>query len=78
MKRSFFRILAILLILSGCPEPGDEGLGPESNPQPGTDDGTTQPGGDTQPGTDDGTTQPEANTIVYHNIDNVFSNPNPE
>lgn len=78
MKRSFFSILAILLILSGCPEPGDEGLGPESNTQPGTDDGTTQPGGDTQPGTDDGTTQPEANTIVYHNIDNVFSNPNPE
>ena len=63
MKRSFFSILAILLILSGCPEPGDEGLGPGSN---------------TQPGTDDGTTQPEANTIVYHNIDNVFSNPNPE
>ena len=63
MKRSFFSILAILLILSGCPEPGDEGLGPESN---------------TQPGTDDGTTQPEANTIVYHNIDNVFNNPNPE
>lgn len=78
MKRSFFSILAILLILSGCPEPGDEGLGPESNTQPGTDDGTTQPGGDTQPGTDDGTTQPEANTIVYHNIDNVFNNPNPE
>ena len=93
MKRSFFSILAILLILSGCPEPGDEGLGPGSNTQPGTDDGTTQPGGDTQPGTDDGTTQPggdtqpgtddgttqpEANTIVYHNIDNVFSNPNPE
>lgn len=78
MKRSFFSILAILLILSGCPEPGDEGFGPESNTQPGTDDGTTQPGGDTQPGTDDGTTQPEANTIVYHNIDNVFSNPNPE
>ncbi len=78
MKRSFFSILAILLILSGCPEPGDEGLGPESNTQPGTDNGTTQPGGDTQPGTDDGTTQPEANTIVYHNIDNVFSNPNPE
>lgn len=84
MKRSFFSILAILLILSGCPEPGDEGLGPESNTQPGTDDGTTPPDNGTTPpdnGTtppDGGTTQPEANTIVYHNIDNVFSNPNPE
>lgn len=84
MKRSFFSILAILLILSGCPEPGDESFGPGTNTQPGTDDGTTPPDDGTTPpdnGTtppDGGTTQPEANTIVYHNIDNVFSNPNPE